>query len=47
MPTRVDAGQAAEQSDSGLELAWLLAGGALVTATGAAVALRARKRQTA
>lgn len=46
VPTRVDAGQAAEQSDSGLELAWLLAGGALVTATGAAVAVGARKRQT-
>ena len=47
VPTRIDAGQAAEQSDSGLELTWLLAGGGLVTATGAAVALRARKRQTA
>lgn len=47
VPTRIDAGQAAEQTDNGLELAWLLAGGALVTATGAAVAVRARKRQTA
>ena len=47
VPTRIDAGLADEQSDSGLELTWLLAGGALVTATGAAVALRARKRQTA
>ena len=47
VPTRVDAGQAVEQSEGGLELAWLLAGGALVTATGAAVAVRARKRQTA
>ena len=47
VPTRVDAGQASVQSDSGLELSWLLAGGALVTATGAAVAVRARKRQTA
>ena len=46
VPTRIDAGLADEQSDSGLELTWLLAGGALVTATGAAVALRARKRQT-
>ena len=47
VPTRIDAGEVANESDSGLELAWLLAGGALVTATGAAVAVRARKRQTA
>ncbi|MEV7397784.1 hypothetical protein [Aeromicrobium sp. NPDC092404] len=47
VPTRVDAGLASEQSDGGLELAWLLAGGALVTATGAALALRTRKRDDA
>ena len=47
VPNRVDAGLAAEQTDEGLELAWLLAGGALVTAGGAALALRARKRHTA
>lgn len=47
VPSRIDAGLAAEQSDGSLDLAWLLAGGALVTASGAALALRARKRQTA
>lgn len=47
LPNRIDAGLAAEQSDGGLDLAWLLAGGALVTASGAALALRTRKRQTA
>ena len=47
VPTRIDAGLAADESDSGLELTWLLAGGALVTASGAAIALRARKRHTA
>ena len=47
VPTRVDAGLAADESDSGLELTWLLAGGALVTASGAALALRARKRHNA
>ena len=47
VPTRIDAGLAAEQSDGGLELSWLLAGGALVTASGVALALRARKRHTA
>lgn len=47
LPNRIDAGLAAEQSDDGLELTWLLAGGALVTATGAALALRTRKRHTA
>lgn len=46
LPNRIDAGLAAEQSDGGLDLAWLLAGGALVTASGAALALRTRKRQT-
>lgn len=47
LPTRIDAGLAAEQSDEGIELAWLLAGGAVVTATGAAFALRTHKRRTA
>ena len=47
LPNRIDAGLAADQSDGGLELTWLLAGGALVTASGAALALRARKRHTA
>ena len=47
VPTRIDAGLAAEEPDSGLELTWLLAGGALVTASGAALALGARKRHTA
>jgi outer membrane biosynthesis protein TonB len=47
VPTRIDAGLASEQSDDGLELGWLLAGGALVTATGAAFALRTRKRHDA
>ncbi|VXC42697.1 hypothetical protein [Aeromicrobium sp. 9AM] len=47
VPTRIDAGLADEQTEGGLDLAWLLAGGALVTASGAAVALRARKRHTA
>lgn len=47
VPTRIDAGLAADESDNGLELTWLLAGGALVTASGAALALRARKRHTA
>ncbi len=45
VPTRIDAGLADEQAEGGLDLAWLLAGGALVTASGAALALR--KRHTA
>jgi hypothetical protein len=44
VPTRIDAG-VAPQSDGGLELSWLLAGGALVTASGAAFAAR-RVRST-
>ena len=47
LPTRIDAGLADEQTDGGLELVWLLAGGALVTASGAAIALRARKSHSA
>jgi hypothetical protein len=39
VPTRIDAG-VAPQSDGGLELSWLLAGGGLVTASGAAFAAR-------
>jgi hypothetical protein len=44
-PNRIDAG--AGSSDEGMELAWLLAGGALVTATGAAYAVRRRARTSA
>jgi len=47
LPTRIDAGLADEQNDGGLDLVWLLAGGAVVTASGAALALRARKGQNA
>jgi hypothetical protein len=45
LPKRIDAGQASatEQGDD-LELVWLIAGGALVTASGAALAVRARRR---
>ncbi len=45
-PTRIDAGTGATGEDS-LELTWLLAGGALVTASGAAFAARARARSKA
>lgn len=44
-PTRIDAGAGAR--DEGMELAWLLAGGALVTASGAAYAVRRRARASA
>jgi hypothetical protein len=41
LPTRIDAGLAPAQADQqGLELTWLLASGALVTASGAAFATR-------
>jgi hypothetical protein len=42
LPTRIDAGlaPAASSDGNGLELTWLLAGGALVTASGAAFATR-------
>jgi hypothetical protein len=41
LPTRIDAGFApAQQNDNGLDLTWLLASGALVTASGAAFAAR-------
>ena len=41
LPTRIDAGLAPTQPDADhLELSWLLAGGALVTASGAAFAAR-------
>lgn len=46
LPTRVDAGLAPATEDGGLNLAWTLAGGALVTASGAAFAAR-RVRRTA
>ncbi len=46
VPTRIDAGVAAPAHEQGnrLDLAFLLAGGALVTASGAAFAARARAR---
>jgi hypothetical protein len=41
LPTRIDAGLApAAQDDANLQLSWVLAGGALVTASGAAFAAR-------
>ncbi|NRQ50529.1 hypothetical protein [Aeromicrobium stalagmiti] len=41
VPTRVDAGLAADgQDDGGMNLSWLLAGGAVVSASGAAFAAR-------
>ncbi|MGI9084721.1 MAG: hypothetical protein ACR2FE_05440 [Aeromicrobium sp.] len=40
VPTRIDAGAGAGASDEGIDLAWLLAGGALVTASGVAFAAR-------
>jgi len=45
LPTRVDAGLAPavhQDGDEGLELSWLLAGGALVTASAAGLAARRR-----
>ena len=39
-PNRIDAGAGA--NDEGMELAWLMAGGGLITATGAAYAVRRR-----
>ncbi|MGY2875008.1 hypothetical protein ACVW00_002198 [Marmoricola sp. URHA0025 HA25] len=49
LPTRIDAGlaPAAHHEHSGLELSWVLAGGALVTATGAAFAARRRGQASA
>ena len=49
LPTRVDAGVASAPStgDTGLELAWLLAGGAVVTASGAASAAGRKARARA
>lgn len=46
LPTRIDAGlaPAQDQGTDGLELTWLLAGGAAVTASGAAFAARRRGR---
>lgn len=46
LPTRVDAG-AASEPDDGLALSWVLAGGAIVTASGAALAVRRRARASA
>ena len=39
-PNRIDAGTGS--NDSGMQLAWLMAGGGLITATGAAYAVRRR-----
>ena len=44
-PNCIDAGAAS--TDEGMELAWLMAGGALITATGAAYAVRSRARTRA
>lgn len=46
LPTRIDAGLAPAQDEdaTSLELTWLLAGGAVVTASGAAFAARRRVR---
>lgn len=49
-PTRIDAGigsGGSAGSEGGMELTWLLAGGALVTASGAAFAARSRIRTEA
>ncbi len=47
VPTRIDAGLASSDEQSGVELTWLLASGALVTASGAAFAARNRMRRNA
>ena len=44
-PNCIDAGAAS--TDGGTQLAWLMAGGALITATGAAYAVRSRARSRA
>jgi hypothetical protein len=46
LPTRIDAGlgPVPDEGTDGLELTWLLAGGAVVTASGAAFAARRRAR---
>ena len=44
-PNRIDAGTGS--TDGGMELAWLMAGGGLITATGAAYAVRSRVRARA
>ncbi len=44
-PNRIDAG--AGSTDGGMELAWVMAGGGLITATGAAYAVRSRVRARA
>lgn len=45
-PTRVDAGLAAQTDNDGHDLSFVLIGGALVTASGAAYAARARARRS-
>ncbi len=47
VPTRIDAGLASQDSGNGMELTWLLAGGAMVTATGGAFVARHKLRRTA
>ena len=44
-PDRIDAGT--DSSHEGMELAWLMAGAGLITATGAAYAVRSRSRTRA
>jgi hypothetical protein len=44
-PNRIDAGSG--ETDEGIQLTWLIAGGGLVTATGAAYAVRSRVRARA
>ena len=44
-PNRIDAG--AGTTDDGMQLTWLIAGGGLITATGAAYAVRGRSRALA
>jgi hypothetical protein len=46
LPTRIDAGEASDR-ETGMELSWLLASGAIVTASGAAFAARRRARSRA
>lgn len=47
LPTRIDAGTASQDEQGGMELTWLLAGGAVVSASGVAIAARKRTRRDA
>ena len=44
LPKRIDAGFTPESTEAGLALAWVLAGGAVVTAVGGAAAVGARRQ---